>query len=78
MTLIHIASWNFYVVAFYHTSRNTDNGAVWRNFLQNHASGSDLGIFPDRKRTDDFCAGTDHDIVADRWMTLSGLFSGSA
>ena len=49
-----------------------------RHFLDDDASGADLGIIPDRKRTDNLRPGTDHDIVPDRRMTLSGLLAGTA
>lgn len=60
------------------TSRHADDGRVWRYLMQNNAARTDLGIVSNRKRTKYFGACTNHDVVADGWMTLAVLLARTA
>ena len=78
MHLIHIRLRHFLIVSANDPSRHSDYRTVRRHFFQHDSPGSDLGIFPNRKRAENLGSGADHHIVFQSRMTLSLFFSGSA
>lgn len=78
MHLIHITARDLDVIPLYDTPRNTHDGTVWRNLLEHDTAGSNLGILAHGKGTDDLGSRTDHDVIANRWVTLAGLLSGTS
>ena len=75
MNMIHAVSWDPHIILLYNVPRHADDGTVRRNLLDHNRSGSDFGVFPDRKRSDDLRTGADHNIVLQRRMTFPGLLT---
>ena len=75
MNVIHAFSRNPHIILRHNVPRHADDGTVRRNLLDHNRSGSDFGVFPDRKRSDDLRTGADHNIVLQRRMTFPGLLT---
>src|SRR6185369_1524937 len=51
--------------------RNADRGGSRRHVFHHHRIGADPRTVPDRDRTEDFCAGTDHHAVTESRVALA-------
>ena len=71
MNLVHFILGSGWIHTLYNTSGYTYYGGTGRYLLQNHTSGSNLGIVPYLKGSQHLGSGTDHYIVSDGRMTLS-------
>ena len=56
----------------------SDHGTVIRYIFQYDGARTDLDMVSDRNRAEDFRACADRDMIADRGMAFSGIFTGTA
>lgn len=75
MNVIHAFSRNPHIILLHNVPRHADERYSSAEPPRSQPSGSDFGVFPDRKRSDDLRTGADHNIVLQRRMTFPGLLT---
>jgi len=63
---------------FNHTGRNADYGRAIGHFIQYDRIGSDQSVVADAERPEEFGSGSHQNIIAQGWVPLAFIFTGTA